>query len=92
MSKVKSFRVFSDPGHSWVKVPIELVKSMGIADKITRYSYINKNYVFLEEDCDLTTFINKWNELHGEGTIKFVESWTNRQSKIRNYQSYRFTV
>ena len=47
-----------DPGHGWLEVPIETIRELGLADKITPYSYMDQYSVYLEEDCDLTTFIN----------------------------------
>lgn len=47
----------SDGGHGWLQVPHDLIKRMGIGSKITRYSYRDTNYAYLEEDCDLNTFV-----------------------------------
>jgi hypothetical protein len=50
----------SDAGHSWLGVPLNLIKLLNIADKISKYSYIDKNLktVYLEEDCDAPQFIS----------------------------------
>jgi hypothetical protein len=50
----------SDPSHGWLAVPLNLIKLLNIADKISRYSYIDKNLktVYLEEDCDAPQFIS----------------------------------
>ena len=37
--KTRQFNVYSDPGHAWVKVSRKLLVKLGIADKITLYSY-----------------------------------------------------
>lgn len=55
----------SDPGHGWVGVRLSELRELGIARKITEYSYIDRSHpdplVWLEEDCDLTTFARaKW--------------------------------
>lgn len=49
----------SDPGHGWLRVPMAELVEMGIADKISPYSYIshNRRFAYLEEDCDFSTFI-----------------------------------
>ena len=47
------FTFFSDPGHGWVKVPLALIKELGIARDITQYSYIKGDWVYLEEDCEI---------------------------------------
>jgi hypothetical protein len=63
-----------------------LVK-LGIADKITPYSYQNGANAFLEEDCDLSTLMAT---LKSKGyTVKFDETYTNKRSKIRSYCSYQ---
>lgn len=46
------FRFISDPGHGWLEVPLSFVRSMGLADKISAYSYVRGNTAYLEEDCD----------------------------------------
>jgi N-acetyl-anhydromuramyl-L-alanine amidase AmpD len=88
MSKKISIKVFADPGHAWARFPKAKLVSLGIADKISTYSYQNGTNAFLEEDCDLSVLINALRE-HGY-EIKFNESHTNRQSKIRSYYTYKF--
>ena len=87
MAKKISIKVFADPGHAWARFPKAKLVSLGIADKITSYSYQNGPNAFLEEDCDLYTLIKALRERGYE--IKFNESHTNRQSKIRGYQTYK---
>ena len=74
--------VYADPGHAWAKVTRKLVESLNI--KISSYSYQRGAYVYLEEDCDLSAFIEAYKK-----PISFIDRHTNKQSKIRNYQSYR---
>ena len=87
MTKKISIKVFADPGHAWARFPKAKLVSLGIADKISTYSYMNGSNAFLEEDCDLSVLIKAIRDLGYE--IKFNESYTNRQSKIRNYSTYR---
>ena len=47
----------NDPGHGWLSMSIEDFVKLGIADKITSFSYIGYNRVYLEEDCDAGTAI-----------------------------------
>jgi hypothetical protein len=50
---------FNDPGHGWLRVPVTLLnKSLDYGFKPTEYSYSGKKYVYLEEDCDATGFLN----------------------------------
>ena len=86
--KTITLQMFSDPGHGWVRFPKARLARLGIADKVSPYSYQNGANAFLEEDCDLTILIN---ELRARGytEIKFKGGSSNRQSKIRNYAQYR---
>ena len=87
MTKKISIKVFADPGHAWARFPKARLLTLGIADKISTYSYMNGSNAFLEEDCDLSLLISALRVRGYE--IKFNESHTNRQSKIRNYSTYK---
>ena len=45
-----------DPGHGWLRVPLEELVELGIADQITIFSYQDQRYAYLEEDLDAGTF------------------------------------
>jgi hypothetical protein len=87
MAKKISIKVFADPGHAWARFPKAKLVSLGIADKISAYSYQNGANAFLEEDCDLSVLVVALRDRGYE--IKFNESHANKQSKIRNYPTYR---
>jgi hypothetical protein len=88
MKNIK-IKVFADPGHAWARFPKSRLAKLGIADKISTYSYQNGDNAFLEEDCDLSVLITA---LKSEGyDIVFDESHTNKQSKIRSYETYKFS-
>lgn len=87
MTKKISIKVFADPGHAWARFPKARLVTLGIADKISTYSYMNGSNAFLEEDCDLSVLISALRVRGYE--IKFNESHTNRQSKIRSYSTYK---
>ena len=80
--------VYNDPGHGWIKVPVKLLTQLKIVKQITAYSYIYRNFAFLEEDQDAFTLISALNK--EEIKYKFREHNSNRYSKIRNYP--KFTV
>lgn len=88
MSKSIKIKVFADPGHAWARFPKARLAKLGIADKISTYSYERNGMAFLEEDCDLHLLVNA---LKGAGyvNIEFDESQTNKSSKIRSYNYYR---
>lgn len=82
-----TFDSYSDPGHGWVKVPRSILKELGIEDLITPYSYQRGEYVYLEEDCDLSTFMRA---LEARGiTPKFRHHIADKRSRIRSYNGYR---
>jgi hypothetical protein len=84
----ETFTLFVDPGHAWVKVPVAILQELKIADRITRFSYLRNDVAYLEEDCDLATFVRAYREKHGK-TPHFIERSTSRNSRIRSYSSYR---
>ncbi len=53
-----SYRFIEDPGHGWLEVPLSELLTLGIAQKISRYSYQSRDgrTVYLEEDCDAPRF------------------------------------
>lgn len=84
----KVFNVYNDPGHGWGRVPRALLAELGIEDEISSYSYQRGQYVYLEEDCDLSKFMIAFYGRHGMRP-QFKDSHTNRDSKIRSYDRYR---
>lgn len=53
---MKTFYFYTDPGHGWLEVPRALLHELGIAEKISEYSYQRGDSVFLEEDWDFSHF------------------------------------
>lgn len=53
-----SYTFHSDPGHGWLEVTIKELQELNIAGEITGCSAMEGNRIYLEEDCDLTTFFN----------------------------------
>lgn len=82
------FNNYADPNHSWTKIPKKILKELNIENHITGFSYMRGNFAYLEEDQDMTTFL-KAAKLKGL-IVELKEHWTNRQSKIRNYDHYSF--
>lgn len=87
---MKSIILYTDPSHGWAKVSLSELFNLEIHDKISTYSYIRSNakyaYAYLEEDCDLSTYLKA---LDDKG-IKFriIEKHANKSSKIRSYSRY----
>lgn len=56
--KRRQYKRIEDPGHSWLEVPIKDVKSAGVLDKITEFSPVKNKKMYLEEDCDMSPFLD----------------------------------
>lgn len=84
---MKTFNVYSDPGHGWAKVPLKVIQKLGLAEKISHYSYIRKEHAYLEEDRDLELLVNAVRK-HLDAQPKFIQHYGDKQSKIRGYCSY----
>ena len=83
--RTKKYRFIADSGHAWLEVPIEELKTLGIADKISTYSYMNNGMAYLEEDCDAPVFAaaKKWEKWQGN-----IREIYQNKCRIRNYRSY----
>jgi hypothetical protein len=87
----KTFDFISDPGHGWAKVPRAILRTLGIEEKISRYSYQRGDWVYLEEDCDMSLFHKEFRERFGVEP-KYRErntSGRNQYSWVRNYPSFQ---
>ena len=87
--KTKIIYAFSDGGHGWAKVKRSELIKLNIEQKITSFSYQKGEFVYLEEDCDLNTYVIALNSLGIKPEFKTKN--TNRRSKIRSYDSFRKT-
>lgn len=88
--KTFTVTVYSDPAHAWAKVKKQVLINLGIADKISRYSYQYKDNAYLEEDVDLYLLHQT---LDDQGVrLKYVEKHTDKQSRIRSYERYEHGV
>ena len=51
------YKFYDSPSHGWLRVPRQELISLGIAEKITAFSYQQDDDVYLEEDYDMSQFI-----------------------------------
>ena len=86
MSNTFKIKFYSDPGHGWGAVKRRVLDELGIADKITRFSYQKGDTVYLEEDCDLPTLTTALS-LRGIW-VEHVSKHTDRRSPIRSYENF----
>ncbi len=85
-AKTRTFTFFSDPGHGWLKVKRSDLTALNITALITACSYVRGDFVYLEEDCDATSFIKAMKRENWSFKIK--ESNAIRSSKIRSYERF----
>lgn len=98
MSSNQSYTFFEDSGHGWLRVPKAELRALGIADMISSCSYQSMGgaMAYLEEDCDLSTFMRA---KHGPvlDPVAVPKWWQNNvtteyhdgNSSIRLMQSYQ---
>lgn len=65
-----------DAGHEWLAVKIKELVDLGIADKISSYSYQKGGTAYLEGDCDAAVFFDAYKAKHGvEPKTKEGKHW-----------------
>jgi hypothetical protein len=89
--------LFSDSGHSWLKVSRKRLDTLGILPNISSFSYVLGDNIYLEEDCDITLYFkalaNYFNLTEEEVTSGFrdkLDSKYSDRSKVRTYNHYEF--
>ena len=80
-----NLRYIQDPGHGWLEVPETMLAELGIANKITDYSYRRGTMVYLEEDLDMRTFLDAC--YADKQLINLVEVYQ-EHTPIRDYDRY----
>lgn len=84
--KSKTIPYYTDPGHGWIKVSLKELEKYDLMDKISTYSYIRKDYAYLEEDGDANIYVRKLASVGIEAKLKIFNS--NKSSKIRSYERF----
>jgi len=81
-----TYTFYADPGHAWLAVTREEIDRLGIARKISQFSYQKGDIVYLEEDGDAGVFLNA-KKKNGE-RFSIREKHTDNDSPIRNMRSF----
>ena len=84
----KTYIIYEDPGHAWVAVPMDHLIALGVADKITDYSYLLAGTAYLEEDCDLGVFVLAYKEKFGK--LPHFKQKYQENCHIRHYPNYDY--
>jgi hypothetical protein len=85
--KTMTLKIYSDPGHGWVRVPLQLLQDLKIAEDISPFSYRRNGHAYLEEDGDLGLLLAAAKAAGID--IKLRSFHTNKESKIRSYKTYK---
>ena len=78
----------SDPAHAWLVLDASLIRDLGIADKISSYSYLSRGKVYLEEDCDAPRFFHAA-RLAGYEIAHEKEKHHNGDAPCRNFGRFK---
>lgn len=77
---------FSDPGHGWLEVQVAELHELGIAEKISGYSYLNGELAYLEEDCDLSVYLRA---KEARKQVVFYKTVFQNNTPIRYFDSFK---
>jgi hypothetical protein len=83
MNHEKLYKFYSDAGHGWLAVKRDELVELNLLNSISTYSYQRGKTVYLEEDCDMSKFIDA-----RRVKIRLDEKYTER-SPIRSYDSFK---
>lgn len=90
LSAQSKFKFYSDDGHGWLAVKKKYLQELGIADKISGYSYQKGLTAYLEEDCDAEVFVKAMKQhfprFNTAFNFQFIEH--DGRSPIRSYSRY----
>lgn len=75
-----------DPSHGWVEVPMAELRALGIAGRISPWSYRDDETAYLEEDDDASLFLDT---MCARGTPAELVVLRHEYSPVRNYLPYR---
>jgi hypothetical protein len=84
---MKKFKFYPDAGHGWLAVKRSFLIELGILNKISGYSYQRGGTVYLEEDCDATTFQKELEARGIEYEVVHPSNWPDH-SPIRYYEYF----
>jgi len=80
----RHFTFFTDAGHGWLRVTPEDCRAVGLSKfSFSRYSFVDRDWLYLEEDCDASTFLNAYVKTIGDMPI-IHDVHTNGNSTIRH--------
>ena len=84
----KIYKFYGDPSHGWLAVKMQEIIDLGISQKISSFSYMHGQTVYLEEDCDAPIFVKAMQEKNPEFVLVCNTKHTDKTSPIRSYSRY----
>lgn len=87
MSKTH-YTIFTDPGHGWLQVSIFEASKLDILDQISAFSYMDNNYLYLEEDADMSVFLRAKFQLPVNSEYTEPQKATVKQFFLECHDSY----
>ena len=93
MAHPKKFNLYIDPGHAWLRVPLSELRRLSLLSQISSYSFINNEWVYLEEDQDAALYLERLKEDNFDpfnewGCVNKIIS--DNPSQIRNYKHFDY--
>lgn len=79
-------KFYYDASHGWLAVKFKAIQELGLADKISKHSYIKGATVYLEEDVDMPLYIDA--QFARGITVNAVSIDHGKRSIVRNYNIY----
>ena len=86
----KTYTLYSDPGHGWLQVQKKELEELNIINNVSEYSYINGEFVYLEEDRDLNLFIKAYENKYNVKPI--IKKCLQQNTGIRCYGRFKKAV
>ena len=83
--------IHSDPGHAWLAVKTRELSELGIADKITQFSFVKGKTTYLEEDADMATYVTAQKERGVTVEIRQGRVWP-QKCPVRYFAKYEAPV
>lgn len=88
IKKPKDHFIFhQDDGHGWIAVKRKLLDELGIADQISRFSYVKGQTVYVEEDSDASKFFTAYHARFGHQP-QLVSNYIDGSAPIRSYKPF----
>ena len=80
-------KFISTPGHGYLVSTKAMLRELGIAEKISDYSYERNGSVYLEEDCDAPLFIAAMEKAGFDVSYHSVNVDDNYTDKLEHYSA-----